>query len=167
MVGSLPSRALGMMVFIGQHLATPDVASLSFVIGSRTSRLVTSADVGRKSTICQLYSANFCQITSFRPSKARGEISAEATMGSLFQIMSSRAKSKDRPERYIVNVLCPIVSLREATIFVAPCQSPERVPSERDAPTTKRAPKCGGWCMGSCRGIANMGTADASRRFAH
>ena len=26
MVGSLPSRALGMMVFIGQHLATPDNA---------------------------------------------------------------------------------------------------------------------------------------------
>jgi len=25
-VGSLPSRALGMMVFIGQHLATPDNA---------------------------------------------------------------------------------------------------------------------------------------------
>ena len=27
MVGSLPSRALGMMVFIGQHLATPKEAS--------------------------------------------------------------------------------------------------------------------------------------------
>ena len=25
------------------------------------------------------------------------------------------------------------------------------------APTNKRTPKCGGWCMGSCRGIANAG----------
>ena len=35
------------------------------------------------------------------------------------------------------------------------------------APTTKRAPKCGGMRRGSCRGIANMGAADASRLFAY
>ena len=34
------------------------------------------------------------------------------------------------------------MSLREATIFVAPWQSPERVPCERNAPTTERTPKC-------------------------
>ena len=28
-------------------------------------------------------------------------------------------------------------------------------------------PKYGSRCKGSCRGIANMGAADASRRFAH
>ena len=43
---------------------------------------------------------------------------------------------------YLVNFLCTIVSLREATIFVAPWQSPERVPCERDAPITERTPKC-------------------------
>ena len=38
--------------------------------------------------------------------------------------------------------------------------SPGRVPY-------KRVPKCGSLCKGSCRGIANMGAADASRRFAY
>ena len=47
MVGSLPSRALGMMVFIGQHLATPDEASPLFTIGLCTSSVLTSADVIR------------------------------------------------------------------------------------------------------------------------
>ena len=56
MVGNLPSRALGMMVFIGQHLATPNEASPPFVIGSRTLCLLTSADVVQKSTIrCKVY----------------------------------------------------------------------------------------------------------------
>ena len=51
--------------------------------------------------------------------------------------------------------------------------SPGRVPCEMDAEGTGRAPTVKGrrsalvCVMGSCRGIANMGTADASRRFAH
>ena len=43
MVGSLPSRALGMMVFIGQHLATPDVVDELFATCLRTSNALTSA----------------------------------------------------------------------------------------------------------------------------
>ena len=42
-VGSLPSRALGMMVFIGQHLATPDVVDELFVTCLPTSSVLTSA----------------------------------------------------------------------------------------------------------------------------
>ena len=53
MVGSLPSRALGMMVFIGQHLATPDVVCEMFAICLRTSRLLTSADVMAMSVYCR------------------------------------------------------------------------------------------------------------------
>ena len=49
-VGGLPSRALGMMVFIGQHLATPDVVDELFVTCSPTSSVLTSADVVWKST---------------------------------------------------------------------------------------------------------------------
>ena len=45
MVGSLPSHALGMMVFIGQHLATPNEASPPFAIDLRISSILTSADV--------------------------------------------------------------------------------------------------------------------------
>ena len=51
--------------------------------------------------------------------------------------------------------------------------SPGRVHCEISAegtgrvPTNKMAPKCGSLRKGSCRGIANMGAADASRRFAY
>ena len=51
MVGSLPSRALGMMVFIGQHLATPDEVDELFITCLSTSGWLTSADVVWKSTI--------------------------------------------------------------------------------------------------------------------
>ena len=54
-----------------------------------------------------------------------------------------------------------------ARVHIGALFEKERAPSTGRAPTNNRAPKCDGVCMGSCRGIANMGTADASRRFAY
>ena len=104
-VGTLPSRRLAAMSLYWQHLATPDKVDELFATYLRTSSVLTSADVGRKSTICQLYSANFCQITSFRrskkitsfrPSEARGEISAVAPIQKPFVLLCHCEEAKRR-----------------------------------------------------------------------